>query len=794
MPQPLAGISVLDFSTLLPGPLATLILAEAGARVIKVEKPGGEEMRSFAPRWEEESAMFALLNRSKESVVADLKSEQDRERIVELARGSDVLVEQFRPGVMERLGLGQSRLSALNPRLVYCSITGYGQSGPKRDRAGHDINYVGDAGLLSLSFGTTERPVLPPALIADIGGGTYPAVMNILLALRRRELNGRGCHLDIAMTENVLPFMPLALAYGFAAGHWLGNGDGRLMGGSPRYQLYATEDGLMLAVGALEQKFWETFCAAISLEQPWRDDCRDPAGTIQRVRDIIKTRPAAHWREVFERADCCCTIVRNAREAMGDPHFAARAVLEQQLLGQAGARIPALPVPVVSAFRGDAGKARAAPALAERSSEAAPPPRGGATQARADDRQVLLALFDAALAAAKPRFEGRLPQPPKGRTIVVGAGKAAASMAQAFERAWGRPCEGLVVTRYGHGASTRYVEIVEASHPVPDEAGHKAAERILALARSAGPDDLVVCLISGGASALLTLPAPGITLKAKQDLNKALLRSGAPISDMNAVRKALSAIKGGRLAAAARRTRLVTFLISDVPGDDPAVIGSGPTVPGGADGKGALAILRRYGIEIEPQIERAILANVAPGTAFPGHELHILATPKMALDNAAATARGLGLRPLILGDAIEGEAREVGYVMAGIAQSAARHGEPARRPCVLLSGGETTVTMAAESGQGGRNGEFLLALAVKLGGQPGISAIACDTDGIDGTRDNAGAWIDAGILTEAGTKGLDGAGYLARHDAYSFFAALDRLVISGPTLTNVNDFRAILVR
>jgi glycerate 2-kinase len=794
MPQPLAGISVLDFSMLLPGPLATLILAEAGARVIKVERPGGEGMRSFAPRWGNESAMFALLNRGKESVVADLKSKEDHERILELARGADVLVEQFRPGVMERLGLGQPALSALNPRLIYCSITGYGQTGPKRDRAGHDINYIGDAGLLSLSFGSAERPVLPPALIADIGGGTYPAVMNILLAMRQRETSGRGCHLDIAMTENVLPFMPLALAYGFAAGDWLGNGDGRLMGGSPRYQLYATADGLMVAVGALEQKFWETFCAAISLERSWQDDCRDPAGTIQRVRDIIKTRPAAHWREVFERADCCCTILQNAREAVDDPHFAGRAVLQQQLLGEAGARMPALPVPVVPAFRGDASKARAAPRLAERSSDAAPRPRGGAGQAHADDREVLLALFEAALAAAKPRFEGCLPQPPKGRTVVIGAGKAAASMAQAFERAWGRPCEGLVVTRYGHGASTRDVEVVEASHPVPDEAGHKAAERILALARSAGPDDLVVCLISGGASALLTLPAPGITLKAKQDLNKALLRSGVPISDMNAVRKALSAIKGGRLAAAVQRSRLVTYLISDVPGDDPAVIGSGPTVPGDADGKAALVVLRRYGIEVGPEIEHAILANIAPSAAFPGHQLHMLSTPKMALDSAATTARGLGLQPLILGDAVEGEAREVGYVMAGIAQSAARYGEPARRPCVLLSGGETTVTMSGETGQGGRNGEFLLALAVKLGGHAGISAIACDTDGIDGSRDNAGAWVDAGILAEAGSKGLNGAGYLARHDAYSFFAALDRLVISGPTLTNVNDFRAILVR
>ncbi|MFI5011174.1 MAG: glycerate kinase [Hyphomicrobiales bacterium] len=405
-------------------------------------------------------------------------------------------------------------------------------------------------------------------------------------------------------------------------------------------------------------------------------------------------------------------------------------------------------------------------------------------------------MFEAALAAAQPdgKFEGRLPPPPKGRTIVIGAGKAAASMARAFERAWPHPCEGLVVTRYGHGAPTRHVEVVEAAHPVPDAAGEKAASRILALARSAGPDDLVICLISGGASALLTLPAPGITLEAKQALNRALLRSGAPIGEMNTVRKALSAIKGGRLAAAAGRARCLTYVISDVPGDDPAVIGSGPTVPGGADPEVALAILRRYAIEVPPAIERAMLANRAPSETYPGHQLLMLATPKLALDAAATAARRMGVTPFILGDAIEGEAREVATVMAGIAGSAARHGEPARKPCVLLSGGETTVTVGGQGGRGGRNAEFLLALALKLGGLIGVSAIACDTDGIDGTEDNAGAWIDAAVLAQAKEKGLAAAAYLSRHDAYSFFAALDRLVVSGPTLTNVNDFRAILVR
>ena len=477
MPQPLAGITVLDFSTLLPGPLATLILAEAGARVIKVEKPGGEEMRAFAPYWGGESAMFALLNRGKESVVADLKSKDDRSRVLELAESADVLVEQFRPGVMERLGLGQAWLCGLNQRLIYCSITGYGQTGPKRHRAGHDINYVGDAGLLSLSFGSAELPVLPPALIADIGGGTYPAVMNILLALRDRESSGRGCHIDIAMTDNVLPFMPLALAYGFAKNRWLGNGEGRLMGASPRYQLYATSDGLMAAVGALEQKFWDTFCDAIELEPSWRDDRRDPAGAIRRIREIIATRSSVHWRQVFDRADCCCTILQDVREAVGDPHVVARGLLEQQLAGEAGARMPALPVPIVPIFRGGASNVRAAPRLAEQTRVTSPPssPRSAIDHACADDKTVLLALFEAALAAARPQgqFEGRLPQPPQGRTIVVGAGKAAASMARAFEDAWGRPCEGLVVTRYGHNVPTRYVEVVEAAHPVPDEAGQQ---------------------------------------------------------------------------------------------------------------------------------------------------------------------------------------------------------------------------------------------------------------------------------------------------------------------------------
>jgi glycerate 2-kinase len=413
------------------------------------------------------------------------------------------------------------------------------------------------------------------------------------------------------------------------------------------------------------------------------------------------------------------------------------------------------------------------------------------------DEDILRALFDAALSAALPdgRFEGRLPEPPKGRTIVLGAGKGAARMARAFEDAWraaGNPDpEGLVVTRYGHATTTRFVEVVEASHPVPDAAGMAAAQRILDVARTAGPDDLVVFLMSGGASSLLALPAPGLTLADKQALNRALLKSGAPIGAMNRVRKALSAIKGGRLAAAAAPAHMVTYLISDVPGDDPGAIGSGPTIPEASDPDGALAILAEYGIAVEPRIEQAIRANVvAPGK---GGAVEMLATPKMALDAAAEKARAIGLTPLVLGDALEGEARDVARVLAAIGAYAAAHGEPVQKPCVILSGGETTVTVRGK-GRGGRNAEFLLALAVALGGAEGIAAIACDTDGIDGSEDNAGAWIDAGILAAARVKGIDPAASLANNDGYGFFAALDRLVVTGPTLTNVNDFRAILVR
>ncbi|MBZ9935935.1 glycerate kinase [Mesorhizobium sp. BR1-1-16] len=413
------------------------------------------------------------------------------------------------------------------------------------------------------------------------------------------------------------------------------------------------------------------------------------------------------------------------------------------------------------------------------------------------DQAILLALFEAALAAALPdgRFEGHLPDPPKGRVIVLGAGKGAARMAAAFEAAWigagHAPPEGLVVTRYGHREPTQFIEVVEAAHPVPDAAGLMASERILARAKEAGPDDLVVFLMSGGASALMALPAAGLTLEDKQRINRALLKSGAPIGAMNRVRKSLSAIKGGRLAAAAAPARMITYLISDVPGDDPGAIGSGPTIPEASDAEDALAILAEHGIAVDDRIAAAMRANIVSAGA--GGEVVMLATPKMALDAAAVKAREMGLATLVLGDALEGEARDVARVLAAIATFAKAHGEPLAPPGVILSGGETTVTVRG-TGRGGRNAEFLLALALALGDQEGIAAIACDTDGIDGSEDNAGAWFEAGLLAAARSIGLDAAAFLANNDGYGFFATLDRLVVTGPTLTNVNDFRAILIR
>ena len=415
-----------------------------------------------------------------------------------------------------------------------------------------------------------------------------------------------------------------------------------------------------------------------------------------------------------------------------------------------------------------------------------------------EPRTFLCGLLDTAIAAAKPDaiLAPHLPPPPPGRTIVLGAGKAAAAMARAVERHMG-PVEGLVVTRYGHAVPCAAVEVVEAAHPVPDAAGQGAARRILEYAQGAGPDDLVLCLISGGASTLLALPAERLSLEDKQAVNRALLASGADITQMNAVRKHLSAIKGGRLAAAAHPARLVGLLISDVPGDDPAVIGSGPTVADPTTFADARAILRDYAIEppasVLKHLSEARDETPKPGDPrLAGAETIIVARPQASLEAAAARAGAEGVRALILGDAIEGEAREVGKVLAGIALQVRRHGQPAPSPCVLLSGGETTVTVRG-AGRGGRNAELLLALALHLRGAAGISALAADTDGIDGSEDNAGAIALPDTLPRARAKGLDARAMLADNNAYALFEGLGDLVVTGPTLTNVNDFRAILI-
>jgi len=415
-----------------------------------------------------------------------------------------------------------------------------------------------------------------------------------------------------------------------------------------------------------------------------------------------------------------------------------------------------------------------------------------------EPRHVLRSMFDAAIAAAQPALcvPSHLPPPPKGRFIVIGAGKASAAMARAVEDHWPGPLEGLVVTRYGYAVPCSRIEIVEANHPVPDAAGLRAAQRILALARSAGPDDTVLCLISGGGSALLPLPLDGLSLEDKQQANKALLASGATITEMNTVRRHLSAIKGGRLAAAAFPAKLLTLMISDVPGDNPADIASGPTAGDATTSADARAILRRYGIVLPPCVE-TVLARPDSETVKPGDsrlaraEFRIIAAPQMALEAAAKITREKGLAVHILGDAIEGEARDVGKVMAAIALQVARRHEPFAPPCVLLSGGETTVTVRGK-GRGGRNVEFLLSLAIALGGFPGIWALACDTDGVDGLEDIAGAIVTPDTLVRAHQAGLRPHDALADNDGHGFFGALGDAVVTGPTLTNVNDFRAIL--
>ncbi|MCP5155827.1 MAG: CoA transferase [Ectothiorhodospiraceae bacterium] len=360
----LAGVTVLDFTTLLPGPMATLMLAEAGAEVIKVERPGtGDDMRGYQPRFGDQSVNFAMLNRGKRSIALDLKDPVERARLMPLVDRADVLIEQYRPGVMERLGLGYEAVSARNPGIVYCSITGYGQDGPKRDVAGHDLNYIGDAGLLSLSHGTPEQPVLPPALIADIAGGSYPAVVNILLALRERDRAGHGCHIDVAMTEAVLPFAYWAIGGAMAVGKWPRSGGELVTGGSPRYHLYPTRDGRLVAAAPLEPKFWAAFCDCIGLEARWRDDAVDPAGTTARVAEIIATETAETWAPRLAAADCCCSIVRTLEEALDDPHFIERGLFAERLADTGGDTIPALALPLARSLRARLGETLGAPEL-----------------------------------------------------------------------------------------------------------------------------------------------------------------------------------------------------------------------------------------------------------------------------------------------------------------------------------------------------------------------------------------------------------------------------------------------
>ena len=363
-PQPLSGVKVLDFSTLLPGPMAGLILAEAGADVVKIERPGsGEEMRHYVPRWGSESLNFALLNRGKKSLAIDLKDPEAVNRLKPLIEEADVLIEQFRPGVMARLGLDYEAVSAINPGIVYCSITGYGATGPKADVAGHDLNYIGDTGLLALSMGPDAAPTIPPALIADLAGGTYPAVVNILLALLKRHQTGRGSRLDIAMTDNMFMLSYWALGQGVLEADWPENGKALLTGGSPRYQIYPTRDGQHVAVAALEQKFWERFCELIELEAPLRTDADNPAATLAGVAELIAAGDAATWRSTFEGEDCCCSVVQSLEEAFADPHFRARGLFDHKIENEGGDTLPAIAVPVVPAFRGNAEEPRGAPAL-----------------------------------------------------------------------------------------------------------------------------------------------------------------------------------------------------------------------------------------------------------------------------------------------------------------------------------------------------------------------------------------------------------------------------------------------
>lgn len=415
---------------------------------------------------------------------------------------------------------------------------------------------------------------------------------------------------------------------------------------------------------------------------------------------------------------------------------------------------------------------------------------------RENAEDLLRQMLDAAIAAADPAaiLAQALPEKPRGRCIVVGAGKSAAAMARALEQAWPDiDLSGVVVTRYGHAVPTDRITVREASHPVPDEAGHKAAAEILQTVQAAGPDDLVLALISGGGSALMTLPVPPLTLDEKMTVNRLLLGSGLTIEDMNRVRRRLSLVKGGGLARAVASARLVTLAISDVPGDDPAAIASGPTVPDPTASEDLAHLVAKLGPNL-PDAAREILMRPARPQPDFAPDYRLIATPQRSLEAAAEVARKAGVTPLLLGDALEGEAAQLGIAMAGIARASAAHGTPVRAPAVLLSGGETTVTIGdSKPGRGGRNTEFLLGLALALNGHPGIHALAADTDGIDGTEDAAGAIIGPDTLVKVRDAGLNPRDYLNGHDSYSLFDRLDALIRTGPTLTNVNDFRAVLV-
>lgn len=417
----------------------------------------------------------------------------------------------------------------------------------------------------------------------------------------------------------------------------------------------------------------------------------------------------------------------------------------------------------------------------------------------ADHRALLRSLFDAAIAAAQPALclPAYLPPPPKGRTIVIGAGKASAAMARALEDNWNGPLEGLVVTRYGYEVPCQRIEILQAAHPVPDAAGLVASQRIAQLVTGLTADDLVIAAISGGGSSLLVAPGEGLTLADKQAVNTALLTSGASISEMNCVRRHLSSIKGGRLGAVCYPAQLITLLISDVPGDAPMDIASGPTVADATTCADALAIVNRYQIAM-PDAMRHLLESGAGETVKPGDarlqnsSVRLITAPQIALEAAAKVAQLAGFTPYILGDSLEGEARDVAKVLGGVARQVKLHGQPFKTPCVLLSGGETTVTLKGH-GRGGRNVEFLLALAVTLGDLKGVYALAGDTDGVDGIEEIAGALLSPDTLARAWAAGMNPRTYLDNNDAHSFFQALGDSVVTGPTLTNVNDFRAILI-